>query len=770
MNHHTVLYLICHLMPVPLLWLIFFSIIIIYNIMGKYDGVISDNDDKNQVKFSLTDIHFVDNVLHINKNLTFILHKSQYSDKFTISNDVLDINKDKLTINPKSIIPVNSLGTPNGTIIVDQNDKLILNTSSDFFTNYNSTLYCNLGAGLTRDDQNRITIAIAKCNLKFVNNELCLDMNAMINEFNCIKLDDKQRLRLAYNADDFIKDSTGKIWLKLDDKHLVRTQNGIEINIDNDTIRYDTNESKSKSSIDKYVVPKYSQNGDIYLDANKKMKLNINNYVDDNIGSKVIMNTNNKIDLDIVDQTAGEIYFDSNNKLTIRLGHYFTRDTSGHIIPIVNNDHGVNLNNYKLNLDVSAPLEFVNKKLTLGYTPYFKLSSDKLDIDITKLQTDIVIPKQNEGIKLNSDGTLSIDSNVLTSMLNVGSLSGLKIVGNQLIVDEALMSSNLIRLDSNSTLKRRDNNFYEIVYDRVSIDADFTTGELLVKPTYVPSIVTSDYIKNKVINESYFKDILKFQGPCILKRCALCYWNLDDESSVDETISTNVIINKFQNQKYKFNDFYYFTCENNPSYHYKHYSFAIFPEVMTDNYIHFNNTNQKIKYTDIFNRYQNLNSIASNFVIEPEKKTVDINSTLLQAGNDNYIKILYNNQGIVFKFGKMIENYLTSSSTFPNEIIVSITTILNKKHVITFFYNTTGNVIIILNSQVVYNQNNIVLFIEEPGKDNLTTYKYHDFYLANNNSNSQSFNGKLYDYSMLQNISESETFNLHEYYKYIHNI
>ena len=50
------------------------------------------------------------------------------------------------------------------------------------------------------------------------------------------------------------------------------------------------------------------------------MRLNINNYVDDNVGSKVIMNTNNKIDLDIVDQTAGEIYFDGNNKLTLRLG------------------------------------------------------------------------------------------------------------------------------------------------------------------------------------------------------------------------------------------------------------------------------------------------------------------------------------------------------------------------------------------------------------------------------------------------------------------
>ena len=498
------------------------------------------------------------------------------------------------------------------------------------------------------------------------------------------------------------------------------------------------------------------------------MKLNINNYVDDNVGSKVVMNTNNKIDLDIVDQTAGEIYFDSNNKLTLRLGHYFTWDTSGHIIPIVNNNHGLNLNTYKLNLDVSVPIEFVNKKLTLGYTPYFKLNNNKLDIDITKLQTDIIIPKVNEGIKLNSDRTLSIDKSIITSMLNVGSLSGLKIIGNEIIVDESLMSSNLICLDSNSTLKRRANNFYEISCDRVSIDSDFMTGELLVKPTYVPSIVTTDYIKNKIVNESYFKDMLKFQGPCILKRCVLCWWDLDNESHVDKTISTNVIINKFQNEQNVFNnDFHYFTCINQPFYYYKHYSFEIFPEVITDNYIYFDNT-QRIKYKDIFNKEVNLKSFAFNFVIEPEKKTVDINSTIFECESDNYIQLLYNNQGIVFKFGKLIENYI-ASPTFVNEIIVPTTTMLNKQNVITFLH-AEGDVINILNSQIVYENKNIVIFVVEPGKDNLMTHKYHYFYLGNNSDNSQSFKGKFYNFSMLQNITESEAINLHEYYKYIHNI
>ena len=740
--------------------------------MGKYDGVISDNSDyQNQTKFNLNDFHWSnDNIININKNLKFILHQSQYSDKFTIKNDVLDIDKDKIEINPKSIIPIDSSGTPSTIISVNSDDKLMLNLSTDFMT-LNNSLYCNLGAGLTRDDQNRITIALAKCNLKFVNNQLCFDTSALIDNFNCIKLDDKQRLRLDYNADDFIKDSTGKIWMKLNDKHIVRTQNGLEINIDHNTLKYDSTKSKLVASIDKYVVDKYSQNGDIYVDqTSKKMKLNINNYVDDNTGSKVIMNTQNKIDLDIVNQQSGEIYFEKPNELAIRPSAYFTRDSSGHLIPVVNNDHGLNLNNHKLNLDVSPPMTFVNKKLTLNYDAYFKLNNDKLDIDITKLKTDVIIPKQQGGIILNHDGTISIDRDVLTSLINVSSLSGLKIIGNQIIVDENLMGSNLIRLNSNSAIKRGSNNFYEIECDRISIDSDFTTGALKVKSTYIPSVVTTDYIKDKIVNESYYKDMLKFQGPCILKRCALCWWDLNCQGDTNKTIGVNdVIINKFQNQKHIFNDYYYFICQNNPTYHYKHYSFAIFPEVINDNYIYFNNTNQRIKYTDIFNNVVNLKTLAFNFVIEPEKKAIDINSTLMECEN-NYIKILYNNQSVIFKFGKMINNFIFDP-TYPNEIIVSTQLMLNKKNVLTFFYDSiNNNILIILNSQIVYENKSIILFIVEQGKDNLMTHKYHDFYLANNSDNSQSFNGKFYDYCMLQNINEQEAKNLHEYYKYIHNI
>ena len=86
--------------------------------------------------------------------------------------------------------------------------------------------------------------------------------------------------------------SEGKIWLKLDDKYIVRTFYGLQLNIDNDSIRYDTNSSKLISSIDKYLGSFGKINtGDICLDSNKKMRLNMNNYVDDHLNSTIDMDT-----------------------------------------------------------------------------------------------------------------------------------------------------------------------------------------------------------------------------------------------------------------------------------------------------------------------------------------------------------------------------------------------------------------------------------------------------------------------------------------------
>ena len=190
----------------------------------------------------------------------------------------------------------------------------------------------------------------------------------------------------------------------------------------------------------------------------------MNNYVVDNAGT-IIMN-NDKLSVNITDHQAGQVYLDSNNKLKLRLGQLFFTDLSGYCYPIINEDHGLDWKNDKLNLNINPPLSFVNKKLTFKFDSYFKSPNDnKLELDLTKLQTSIVTIKRNDGLKLNHDGTLSIDCNVLMSLLNLSSLSALKIVGNELIVGEYQMSRNLIKLNSNSAISRNDNNFYELKLD-----------------------------------------------------------------------------------------------------------------------------------------------------------------------------------------------------------------------------------------------------------------------------------------------------------------
>ena len=107
------------------------------------------------------------------------------------------------------------------------------------------------------------------------------------------------------------KDSTGKIWLKLNNKHFIRTNDGIALNID-DSIKYDVNTNKLSSNINKYLTT----GGDIYLD-NGKMKMNINNYVVDNSGS-IIMDTNNKLTINTEQKVS--IYLDS-GKLKLHLSN-----------------------------------------------------------------------------------------------------------------------------------------------------------------------------------------------------------------------------------------------------------------------------------------------------------------------------------------------------------------------------------------------------------------------------------------------------------------
>ena len=93
--------------------------------MGKYDGILHEEYDKNVAKYSPSDFHFINNMLYINKNLKSILHRSQYSDTFTIAADKLDLDKNKIIINSKWIVKIDpTIGIFKGTIMVDNDDKL----------------------------------------------------------------------------------------------------------------------------------------------------------------------------------------------------------------------------------------------------------------------------------------------------------------------------------------------------------------------------------------------------------------------------------------------------------------------------------------------------------------------------------------------------------------------------------------------------------------------------------------------------------------------
>ena len=102
--------------------------------------------------------------------------------------------------------------------------------------------------------------------------------------------------------------------MKLNDKHLIRSNDRISLKIDNDTITYNQNTKKITTDINKFITT----NGDVYLDINNKMKINISNYLVDNIGA-IVMDTNNKLAVHITDQQALEVYLVTNtNKLQIK--------------------------------------------------------------------------------------------------------------------------------------------------------------------------------------------------------------------------------------------------------------------------------------------------------------------------------------------------------------------------------------------------------------------------------------------------------------------
>ena len=796
--------------------------------MGIYDGFM-DHDEKkdNQIEYS-DDFYIIANHLYLNKNVKIHFNIDQYTNKFKLVNNKLDIDPNQIFINPKSLVKMDSTGNFIGSIMTDQNDKLKLNYNSDLYEDFNGSIWINLGNGLERSSDNKISIALGFAT-KFDNGKLSLDTSALVNNTSgTITLDpDKKRFELNYSTD-MLKDYTGKIWLnlnndfkrennaislnlnndfkrennaislnlnndfkrennaislKLNNNHFKRENDGISLNFD-DSIKYDVNTNKLSSNIDKYLTT----GGDIYLD-NGKMKLNINNYVIDN-ASTIIMDTNNKLTVNITDQSAGQVYLDNQNHLKLRLSPLYFTDSSGYFYPKINYNHGFDWQNYQLNLNIDSPLYFTtNKKLSLSYNEYFKQTNDgKLDLDLNKIQTETVKPS-GTGIQINPDGSFSLN-NKITKLLNLSPLSGLEIsVSDQLIINEHTLSRNVIRLNSNSPITRDDKNFYNLKLDRISVDFDFNTGNLKIKdgyvtnlinetyiknhinPSYVKSIIDKNYIKDNIINESWYQDVNIFNGEELLKKYSLCHMKLNDLSMVVKYTnrSNNITtVSKIGNIKYK--DIDYFECFNNIVFHYRHYSGLLFNNNEHDNHIMFDNTNQYVSYVEHYPSIPNNQSAIVclyNFTFEVIKKPVDINSTLWESSDGkSYIKILYNNSGIVYKFN---EN--------ENEVIINTINLLNKKTTLSIrlMYTFTNfiTVIIFLDGNK----------INESGSLNAKTVFNNTFkecYLGNNvkEGSNQSFYGKMYDFSYLfgvkdnnfHDISESDCLKIHQYYKYIHNI
>ena len=125
--------------------------------------------------------------------------------------------------------------------MVDSKDKLKLNYNSDFYEDYNRSIWLNSDPGLMRNSRKKIAIVLGFAS-KFDNNRLSLETAALTNNpSGSITLDNKQRLELNYLTD-MRKDFEGKIWLKLGHKLFKRdtTHDGnIPLNIDDSTLVYD---------------------------------------------------------------------------------------------------------------------------------------------------------------------------------------------------------------------------------------------------------------------------------------------------------------------------------------------------------------------------------------------------------------------------------------------------------------------------------------------------------------------------------------------------
>ena len=202
---------------------------------------------QSEIEYS-DDFYIIPNILYLNKNIKIRLNNDQYTNKLKIVNNQLDINPDKIFINPTSLIKIDSLNNFKSSIITCHDDgmlKLIYN--SDLYEDYNGSISVNIVNGLERSSDNTISISLGFVT-KFDNGKMSLDTSALVNNTSgSIRLDpDKKRFELNY-SDYMLKDSTDEILLKLNNKHFIRENDYIAPNID-DSIKYDVNTKKLSSN------------------------------------------------------------------------------------------------------------------------------------------------------------------------------------------------------------------------------------------------------------------------------------------------------------------------------------------------------------------------------------------------------------------------------------------------------------------------------------------------------------------------------------------
>ena len=131
-----------------------------------------------------------------------------------------------------------------------------------------------------------------------------------------------------------------------------------------------------------------------------------------------------------------------------------------------------------INLNIHKALVLENNQLNIKNDRYFRLigqNNDILSIDINKINESIGVCK---GIKKDTNNWLMLDN--VVPYIGLDPINSYLIKqNNMLYVDTTNLGPHIFKLNSNSPIKRRQNNYHEL--DRVSVNSDFATEAIHVK-------------------------------------------------------------------------------------------------------------------------------------------------------------------------------------------------------------------------------------------------------------------------------------------------